>query len=158
MPEPKIVYEKIEFRGQRGLFVRAPSWERLYINTALALVDHLVGITRIESEARQAVSLSAKDLPNLMEKWMTTICRLMTEGRFVPRRIVFEKFDGKSIGAVIHGEAYDPIRHGLIEEISVAKDPELALGEGSDSDFFVKIFFNEPQKKAAKLTIQRQAR
>jgi SHS2 domain-containing protein len=161
MPEAKILYDKIEWKAQHGLLVRAPSWERLYINAALALVDSLIGISRVEIQSRKSIDVSAKDQHQLMAAWISAVCSLLTEDRFVPRRIVFEKFDGKKIAAAIHGEAHDRIRHGWVDGITMAEDPVLETGDSSEADgtvFYVKMYFKEWTAETKKVTNRRQAR
>ena len=146
MPERKIAYEKLQGKSHHGIVVKAPSWQRLYIDAALALTDSLVPLDSIHDTETKTVSVQGANLKELMEHWLKAIILLFRNDKFLCRRVVFEKFDGKSIQARCFGEAYDRIRHGLPggDFIDVNGLPmEIGEGTGSESGFFVKVFLRE---------------
>jgi SHS2 domain-containing protein len=151
MPEPKISYEKVDKKTQRGLVVRAPSWERLYINAALAVTDSLVALDRLEATAREHVSVQGKNQAELMEQWLSAVLSLVNDRKFLSRRIVFDSFDGRTIKATLHGDQHDRLRHGTVEPTTIATDPKLEVGDASAPEpvFFTKFFLNETPNVSA---------
>lgn len=144
MPERKIVYESLEHKADSGFLVKAPSLERLYIDAALALTDQLVELGTIQDTVKHTAAVTADDKESLMVKWLNEILFLFEKNKFLCKRIVFTKFDGKNIQASLHGDTYSPIRHGHVSEIKAVTYHQLQIGDLDHPDlhFFAKIFLD----------------
>ena len=129
MPERKIEYQTLEHTADIGFKVNAPSWERLYIDSALAMTDMLVKLDHIQTLERKKAKTSGETRESLMVKWLNEVLFLFEKEKFLARRIVFDRFDGKSIEATLTGETYDPIRHGAVSEVKAATHHQLSLTE-----------------------------
>jgi len=141
MAERKIAYEPLRQSANGGFMVKAPSLERLYIDSALALTDHLASLDLLQDSIRQTVSVSGSTREKLMANWLNEILALFQNEKFLCKRIVFNSFDGKKISSTIFGDIYVPTKHGHVRNIKAMTTEQLILGEIEDADlhFFAKI-------------------
>ena len=142
--ERRVQYQHLEHKADTGYLVTAPSLERLYIDAALALTDHLVAQDLIETKDKQTVSVSADTRENLLVRWLNEVLFLFEKHRFLAKRIVFTKFDGKQITATLQGEKYESTRHGHVSEIKAVTFHQLQIGEQATPEphFFARIFLD----------------
>jgi SHS2 domain-containing protein len=144
MPERKIEYQTLEHKADSGFQVTAPSLARLYIDAALALTDMMVKLDLIKEVEKRTLSVTGENRDQLMVKWLNEILFLFEKEKILCRRIVFDTFDGKKIAASIHGEKFDPPRHGGISEIKAVTYHQLQLGDKElpEPHFFARIFLD----------------
>lgn len=144
MPERKIVYEPLEHTADTGFLVKAPSLERLYIDAGHALTDQVTRLENIKEKERRTIEVDANDKESLMVGWLNEILFLFEKHKFLPKRIVFNKFDGKKIVATLWGETHEPTRHGHVSEIKILTNHQLEVGEGAlpEPHFFAKVFLD----------------
>jgi SHS2 domain-containing protein len=144
MPERKIEYERLEHKADTGFLVKAPSWLRLFTDAALCLTDLRVRLDRITDAEKRTAEVVSDDKEGLMVKWLTEVLFLFEKERFLPKRIVLTKFDGKSIQATFWGQTFDPLRHGSVSEIKAVTYHQLQLGEipGPEPQFFARVFLD----------------
>lgn len=144
MPERKIAYESLKHKADGGFLVKAPSMERLYIDSALSLIDQLVALDRIKDTEKRILSTKGESKEDLMEKWLNEILLLVHQERFLPKRITFQKFDGKSIQATLFGDNFESLRHGSPPDLQTVTRERIQLGELRDEDmhFFAKVFLD----------------
>ena len=144
MPERKLEYQTLEHKADTGIMVTAPSLERLYIDSALALTDLMVKLDSVKDSEKRCVRVEAETRDSLMVRWLTEILFLFEKERFLSHRIVFTRFDGKSIEATLWGDRYDPIRHGHVSEIKAVTYHQLELGDRPQPEphFFARIFLD----------------
>jgi SHS2 domain-containing protein len=144
MAERKIEYQTLAHKADTGFQVTAPSMERLYIDAALALTDQMVKLSQVGEGERRVLSVQAEKADQLMVKWLNEILFLFEKEKILCRRIVFSKFDGKSIAATVFGEKYDPVRHGHVSEIKAVTYHQLQLGDRAEPEphFYARIFLD----------------
>jgi len=144
MPERTISYESLEHKADMGFRVQAPSLERLYIDSALALTDVLVKLNRIEARDKHQVLVEADSKESLLIKWLNEVLFLFERHKFLAKRIVFTRFDGTKLSATLIGETYDPIRHGHVSEVKAVTHHQLEIGtlSGSDNNFYARVFLD----------------
>lgn len=144
MAERKIIYESLKHQAKGGFLIRAPSLERLLIDAALSFVDQQVCLDLIKDSVKKTVSVEAPSKENLMVKWIQSIHTLSEKERFLPKRIVFNKFNGKRIEATLFGDAYEPTRHGALGKIGAIACQQLQLEESTNGEmhFFARILFD----------------
>ncbi len=142
MPERKIDYESIIRKTDIGFMVRAPSMQRLYIDAALALTDHLTKLDLISDSERLQLKVEGETREAVMAHWLNEVASLFDSRKFLTRRIVFDSFDGKKIAATLWGESYSPLKHGSVAGVKIIDANRIELGEQSvaDSNFFAKVF------------------
>jgi len=141
MPERKIEYQRLEKQRDTGFLVKAPSWQRLYTDAALCLTDLRVQLDRVSDGEKRTMEVVADGKETLMTKWLTEVLDLFQKGGFLPKRVVFTKFDGKSIQATLWGEIYNRLRHGSIPNDKTITCRTLEMGElqGPEPSFFVRV-------------------
>jgi SHS2 domain-containing protein len=145
MPELKIDYQKLQQHKEPGVFVEAPSMERLYINAALAITDSLVPLDTIADPDRRTIVVEGADQESLLAAWLDAVFSHMNEGRFLCRRIIFESFDGKKIRATLRGEQYESTRHGHLGTVVLDRDHiEMGADFEGTPRFFAKVFLGIP--------------
>lgn len=145
MPERKIQYFPIINKAHPGLEVTAPSMERLYVDAALSLTDMMSRLDTIEVKDKQSVDVAGENRDALMANWLNEILQLFEKKRFLAKRIVFNKFDGKKISASLHGETHVPTKHGSASLLKAVTKNEMVIGERTQPEicFFARIFFGE---------------
>ena len=142
MPERRIEYQRVSRKADSGFAVTAPSLERLYIDSALALTDQLVKLDLIDIVEKRTLNASADNRAGLMVKWLSEILGLLEKEKLLCRRIVFSQFDGKRIGATVFGEKHNPVRHGHIPELRAITPERVEMGDGAGDEplFFARIY------------------
>lgn len=118
MPERKISYEKFSAKRDVGVSVTAPSYQRLFIDAALALTDFRFAQDLIETKERKQIKVTGKDFEELLKNWLLAVFALSKEQKFLPRRIVIDKFAATSLEASLHGENHNPLKHGGLDSVS----------------------------------------
>ncbi len=144
MPERKIEYQRLDRQKDLGFLVKAPSWQRLYTDAALCLTDLRVQLDRVSDGEKRTMEVVAESKEDLMAKWLAEVSALFQKDGFLPKRVVFTRFDGKSIQATLWGELYNPLRHGSIPKDQTITCRTLEMGEipGSEPNFFARVLFN----------------
>lgn len=142
MPERKIQYETVSNKADTGLLVRAPSWERLYIDAALSLTDMMVPLNRIDTKERRGLTVIGEGRDGLMLQWLNAVVQLFANEKFLAHRIIFESFDGKKIKAALTGDKFDSVRHGGVTLIKRVKPEHLELSDATSPEphFYARIF------------------
>lgn len=120
MAERKIEYRRVQ-RGKRvGILVEAPSLQRVFLDTGLAFFQSLVTGSRAEiplDPVPKRLALQATNSQGLFKEWAVALLNLYSVERFIVSRAIFEKFDGKTLNAVLHGSAYTPLAHGAFQNL-----------------------------------------
>lgn len=144
MPERSIDYQAVNQKRDRGFQLEAPSLERLYIDSALAMTDQLVKLSTIQSIERFEVIVESASREGLLALWLNEILQLLEKNKFLPRQIYFSQFNGTKIKATLMGEKHNPIRHGHIIKLKTIEPEHLKLeilGQGQNP-FYARVFLN----------------
>ncbi|NBT58271.1 archease [bacterium] len=144
MPERAIDYQSINQKKDRGFQLEAPSLERLYIDSALAMTDQLVKLNLIQGSNRFEISVESNSRETLLTLWLNEVLNLFEKNKFLPKQIYFTRFNGSKIQATLIGEIYNPIKHGHVTKLNPVELNQLQLGSLSQSNngFFVRVFLN----------------
>jgi len=144
MPERTLSYETLNQKLDKGFHIKAPSWERLYIDSALAMTDQLAKLSTIESKERFSIKVTSESPSSLLVAWLNHVWELFENNKFLTKRIYFSSFNGKTIEATLLGEIYDPIRHGHITHLDRISEKDTQMGslQSGDSGFFAKVFLS----------------
>lgn len=120
MAERRVEYQRVQRLKLVGVRVEAPSLQRVFLDSALAFFDVLsTGSRQAPTETiKHRIELSGSDAKNLFFSWMQKIRELYVGQKFMATRAVFEKFDGKTLVAVIHGEPYNSLHHGALYPVT----------------------------------------
>ncbi len=141
MAERALSYESINNQKHCGFIVTAPSMQRLYIDSALAMTDLLVDLDLIKEIEKRTVTATGATRETLMVAFLNELSKLFESEKFLAHRIVFDTFDGKQISASLHGEKYDHIRHGFASDIKSIHEKVVEMGESKieANQFFAKV-------------------
>jgi len=142
MPERLLEYQTLNQKIDKGFQIQAPSWERLYIDSALAIPDQLVNLSTLEAQDRFFIKVSALSPQSLLADWLNEVWTLFEEKGFLTKRIYFNSFDGKTIEATLLGELYDPIRHRHIPHLKRLSETETQVGvlSNGETGFFARVY------------------
>lgn len=103
--------------SRSAFYLEAPSLERLFISSALKLVEDSVGLRHVSASERQTLSVQSHSIEELLLKWLNEVIQLFNSTQFLPRQIYFNGFDGRTINAILLGEKHEPVRHGHLEKM-----------------------------------------
>lgn len=142
--------------SKSGLYVEAPSLERLFISSALQLIEQEVSLRYVTPSERFTLSLSSDSPHLLLVSWLNRVIDFFNLQRFLPRQIYFNGFDGKNINAILIGEKYNPIKHGHIESMLHLKPEEVHFQSflSGDNSFSLRL---ENSPIVSKLPLPNQA-
>ncbi|NBX76423.1 MAG: archease [Proteobacteria bacterium] len=145
MRERAIDYQSINQKADRGFQLEAPSLERLYIDSALAMTDQQVKLTTIQGGERFEVLVESNTREELLALWLNEILQLFENNKFLPRQIYFSQFNGTKIKATLMGETYNPIKHGHITKLKSILPENLKLGTLNQGDniFFAQVLLDK---------------
>jgi len=141
MPERALTYESINNKKHSGFIVTAPSWQRLYIDSALALTDLLVDLDLIKEIDKKTVEACGETKETLMVSLLNEVSKLFDTEKFLAHRVVFNTFDGKKITASLFGETYHNVRHGYASDIKSIHEKIVEMGESKreENQFYAKV-------------------
>ncbi len=145
MPERLVSYQVVNHQQDSGVSLTAPSLERLFIDGALALTDFLVQLDRVQAVETHQVKVAGANRDELMAKWIGEILTLFEKDKFLSRRIVFTKFDGRLIEATLYGEKFDAIRHGGSPRLRSLVPRSFVISDSGQDvpEFSVRMLFGE---------------
>ena len=151
MPERRVSYQKLNRNAEDAFSVEAPSLQRLYIDAALALTDMRVALDLVDDLTKLQLTAAGATREKLLLAWLNGILGLFAKENFSPKRIVFDKFDGKEIKATLHGQKYDPLRHGSVSTELTVSSSQLEIGEKAvpEPHYFAKVFLENNQPAVA---------
>src|SRR4051812_17619337 len=110
--ERKVSYQVIAQGQLAGISLCAPSLQRLFIDSALAMSDYRISQDLVKVTLQKKVTVKGASLEILTVEWLNAVAALFNKEAFLPYRIVFTAFDGKRIEAPLSGETYESHRHG----------------------------------------------
>lgn len=139
---PLPEYRKLEHQADVGFIVRAPTWQRLFADAALVVTDLQVPLKDVEEREKRTVRVSAPNREELLVRWINALLALVSTERFLPRRVVPERFSFQEISATLHGEIADPIRHGHWSEIKPATYHQILLEDDPAGGFRARVFLD----------------
>jgi SHS2 domain-containing protein len=141
MRERAIDYQAISQKADRGFQLEAPSLERLYIDSALAMTDQLVKLNTIQGSERFEILVESNSREGLLALWLNEILQLFENNKFLPRQIYFSQFNGTKIKATLMGETYNPIKHGHVTKLKSIQTEKLKLGtlNNGENTFFARV-------------------
>lgn len=147
MAERKVEYQRIQRGKAVGIRVEAPSLQRVFLDTALAFFDRLsTGSRQAPDESkRHRVEITATDPKALLGQWGTAVRNLYVTEKFVATRAVFEKFDGKTLVAVLHGAPYSSMLHGAFLHLGDVQQEHVVLSTDGPAEktFSVELVWSE---------------
>jgi len=134
-------YRLIDHTADLGIEVTAEELKGIYIGSALALFDIMVGIESIEKVERRNIKVSGSDQVELLVAWLNELLYVYSVERIVFADFEDLKLKPDSIEAVACGELFDPEKHELHIEVKAATYHGLSLSN-DDGIWKARIIFD----------------
>lgn len=122
-------YKLIEHTADLGIEVTADDLKGIFVNSALALFDLMVGLEKIGGTAPKQFTVSGADHVELLVAWLNELLYVYSVEKLVFSRFEHVQLNPNRIEAVGWGELLDPQRHELNIEIKAATYHGLALSK-----------------------------
>jgi len=134
-------YKLIPHTADLGIEVWADDLAGLYINSAFALFDLIVGLNNIEKKEKHIVNIDGIDKEDLLISFLNELIFL-----FATKKLLFSNFQVKEISdtritVAAEGELFNPQKHEIIHEIKAATYHDLHI-EKRDRSYFTRIIFD----------------
>jgi SHS2 domain-containing protein len=145
MAERRVEYQRLSRGKWVGIRVEAPSLQRIYLDIALAFFDHVSTGSRTPpaESMRERLELAGTTSQELLEKWVEGVRGLYRDRKLVAGRALFERFDGKSLVAVLHGAPYASLNHGAFRTIHKTESIKLSMDGPADKMFSAEWLWSE---------------
>lgn len=136
------MYETFEHTADLGLRVASPTLQGVFVDAARGMFSMIVPeLSTVECRVTVPVTLKADQIDFLLFDWLNELLFL-----FDARRLLLSEFevtiDETGLTALVHGEAYDPVRHVLEHEVKAITYHGLILAEaesGWNAELIVDI-------------------
>jgi len=113
-------YRLLDHTSDLMVELRGADLPELFSNTCTCLFDLMLDRDALRETGEVEVRLESPDLPELLLDWMRELLfRFSTDG-FAPARVSFGELTvepAPRLAATLHGERFDPRRHGLKLEV-----------------------------------------
>ncbi len=116
---PPLPYRLLDHTADLYVEIYGRDLPELFSNAALMLFDTMLELQKVREVIQEEVEINSPDLEELFLDWLRELLyRFATRG-FVITRAEITALDPQraQLRAKIHGETYDPQRHGLKIEI-----------------------------------------
>ncbi|MGQ9604160.1 MAG: archease [bacterium] len=122
-------YELIEHTADLGIEVTADNLKGIFVNSALALFDLMVGIENIQKVVKRELGVSGRDQTELLVAWLNELLYV-----YSVEKLVFAGFEDvelrpDSIEVIAYGELFDPEKHEVHIEVKAATYHGLSLSK-----------------------------
>ena len=120
-------YRVFEHTADIGIEVDAPDKHGLFVRSAMAMFDMLVGLDSITGLETRHVSVTGDDPAELLVAWLNELLYV-----YSVEKMVFSGFSEIALGdntfsAVALGEPFDPVKHSADLEIKAATYHDLSI-------------------------------
>lgn len=134
-------YTQISHTSDIGIVVYAPSIPELYINSAKALFDLILGLENINSNFQKEIEIQGLDEIDLLIRWLNDLIYL-----FSVRKFVFKEFKIMSLSSIkllvrSYGEVWDSKKHNIKREIKAATYHNVEI-QKKDSLYQTRVIFD----------------
>lgn len=110
-------YRLIEHTADGGLVVEAASVEALFAEAGLALTAQIVDPARIRVRQWRKMAVDGSDWTDLMVNWLRELLYLFNGELWLAGQVDVERLTPVGLEARLGGEAFDPARHEVKNEI-----------------------------------------
>jgi SHS2 domain-containing protein len=108
-------YRLLDHTADLALEIAARTRAGLFAEAAAGFTDCLVERSAVRERDRRPLAVAAADDELLLVEWLAELLHAFETDGFLARRaeVSMEDHDRHELSAVLHGERYDPERHGL---------------------------------------------
>ena len=122
-------YRLLEHTADLKVAVFGSSLAELFANSAFMLFDVMLDLDAVGETESRTVVLQSADAQELLLDWLRELLFLFSAQGFVTGRAEVLEIETGRLTAVLHGETYDPARHGLKLEVKTPTYHEYRLEE-----------------------------
>jgi SHS2 domain-containing protein len=116
----KPFYRTIEHTADIGIEVRAPTCSGVFVRSALALFDLMVGVDSIGRGLKRPIRVEGDNLEELLVAWLNDLLYIYAVDGLVFSGFADISLTDRSFSATGLGEAFRPERHIVASEIKAA--------------------------------------
>ena len=117
MDNPKN-YRVTTRQSELAVRVVGNSQADLFTNSALALLDVMTDVEKIEIKERLPLEVEGADRDDLLVNWMRELLYLYQGSGYVLKEFIIREIKDTFVKAEVRGERIDPDRHEIRKEIS----------------------------------------
>ncbi|MBO7718517.1 MAG: archease [Methanosphaera sp.] len=113
-------FNYFETTADIGIEVVADSLEEAFINSALATMNIVTDVDKIETIKTLEVDLVSEDMYSLLYDWITEVIMLMNCDFFIAGRYelkISQTSDGYKLNAKLYGDTYDTTKYSYKTEV-----------------------------------------
>ncbi|RAP51567.1 MAG: hypothetical protein BZ133_02850 [Methanosphaera sp. SHI613] len=112
-------FNYFETTADIGIEVTSSNLNDAFINSALATMNLVTDVDKIEAVKTEMVDLESEDLDALLYDWITEIIMLMNSDFFIASRyeLNITRDDNYKLHATLHGDVYDTTKYNYKTEV-----------------------------------------
>jgi SHS2 domain-containing protein len=120
-------YRVIEHTADIGLEVEATSRTEIFVRSAQAMFDLMLGLNSVGRSLSRRVEVRAEGMEELLVAWLNELLYVYAVDRVVFSDFSQARLESESFSAVGWGESFDPEKHQVRLEIKAATYHQLAV-------------------------------
>lgn len=124
---PDAFYRTFEHTADIGIEVEAPDIEGLFVRSALAMFDIMVGLGSIAQTRSSRIQASGENLNELMVAWLNELLYVYSVEGMMFSDFTDVHLGADSVSAQGLGEVFDRAKHDADLEIKAATYHDLAI-------------------------------
>ena len=133
-------FEIVEHTADAGIVAHGTSLADAFAAAAEGMYALMVDLDGVRDVEERALDVTARDLAQLLERWLLELLFLTETEQLVFRRFDV-RIDGLSLRATAFGERIDPERHELRGDVK-GVTRHMTEVERGDGDYRVRVLFD----------------
>ena len=125
-------YRLIDHTADFGIHVWGDHPAALFENAAMATVNQVSDLKRIETTESISVSVDGVDWPDLMVNWLREILYLFNGRDLLAGRVAVDRICATHLDATLDIAPFDPQRHTIRQEIKAVTYHQIQVSRGSE--------------------------
>ena len=134
-------YKLIPHTADLGIEIWADDLVGLYVNSARALFDLIVGLDKIEKKEKHVVSADGIDKEDLLISFLNELIFLFATKKLLFSDFQVEEISDTHIRITAEGEKFDTDKHEIIHEIKAATYHDINI-EKVNNRYMTRIIFD----------------
>ncbi len=127
--DPKVNYRIFDHTADLGVEVSAATREELYAGAAFALFDLLTDLSVVRAGIARAIAVSGEDPADLLVNFLREALYAWNGEGFLMKSCLVREAKPRRLKALLRGEAFDPSRHRILQEIKAVTYHQASVAE-----------------------------